>query len=281
MGTEALLNTDVEAQDTKRMRQPGVTGVILITLITIFFGGLTGCGKNDRDLRSGAEELFERGNKAMKGGNYRNSIAYFEALEARYPFSNQAKQAQLNLIYSYYRNGEPEAAIDAAIQFERENPTHPRVDYALYMQGIANFSGQHTRMHRLFRFDLSKRPPVKALESFSAFSRLVQRYPDSRYAADARQRMVFLRNRLAEHQNHVANYYLRRGAYAAALNRAKFSMETFDGAPAVSDSLFIMISAYEQLGMKDLAESMKRVLAENYPDAEPPPEVKKKWFYFF
>lgn len=281
MDTEALLNKDVEAQDTIRMRQTGITGVILIALTIIFAGGLASCGKNDRDLRSGAEELFERGNNSMQGGNYRNSIAYFEALEARYPFSNQAKQAQLNLIYSYYRNGEPEAAIDAAIQFERENPTHPRVDYALYMQGIANFSGQHTRMHRLFRFDLSKRPPVKALESFSAFSRLVQRYPDSRYAADARQRMVFLRNRLAEHQNHVANYYLRRGAYAAALNRAKFSMETFDGAPAVSDSLFIMITAYEQLGMKDLAESTKRVLAENYPDAEPPPEVKKKWFYFF
>lgn len=281
METGALLNTNI--LDGKKTEPPGtaLASRFLAALIVATAMGLAGCGGNDRDLRSGADELFERGNKSMKSGNYRNAIAYYEGLEARYPFSNQAKQAQLNLIYSYYRNGEPEAAVEAAIQFERENPTHPRVDYALYMRGLAKFSGQHTRMHRLFRFDLSKRPPVNALESFSAFARLVQRYPDSQYAADARQRMVFLRNRLAEHQNHVANYYLRRGAYAAALNRAKFSMETFDGAPAVSDSLFIMISAYEQLGMKDLAESTRRVLVENYPNAEPPPEVKKKWFYFF
>ena len=217
----------------------------------------------------------------MSSGNYRNAIAYFEGLEARYPFSNQAKQAQLNLIYAYYKNGEPEAAVDAATQFERENPTHPRVDYALYMRGLAKFTGQHTRMHRIFRFDLSKRPPVNARESFSAFSQLVQRYPDSSYAPDARQRMVFLRNRLAEHENHVASYYFRRGAYAAALNRAKYSMETFDGAPAIADSLFIMIGSYEQLGMKDLAESTQRVLDANYPDAEKPKEVKKKLFYFF
>jgi outer membrane protein assembly factor BamD len=252
--------------------------VVLIVAIAV---SLIGCGRNDRDLVSGSDELFERGNKSLKGGNYRNAIAYFEGLEARYPFSNQAKQAQLNLIYAYYKNGEPEAAVDAAIQFERENPTHPRVDYALYMQGLAKFSGQHTKMHRFFRFDLSKRPPVNARESFSAFSRLVQRYPDSRYAPDARQRMVFLRNRLAKHENHVANYYFRRGAYAAALNRAKFAMETFDGAPAVADSLFIMIVSYEQLGMKDLAQSTQRVLDANYPDAERPKQIKKKMFYFF
>ncbi len=258
-----------------------LVGRILPALILALTVSLIGCGKNDRDLRSGSDELFERGNKSMKGGNYRNAIAYFEGLEARYPFSNQAKQAQLNLIYAYYKNGEPEAAVDAADQFERENPTHPRVDYALYMRGLAKFSGQHSWAQRLFRFDLSKRPPVNAQESFSAFSRLVQRYPDSRYAPDARQRMIFLRNRLAEHENHVANYYFRRGAYAAALNRAKFSMETFDGAPTTSNSLFIMIGAYEQLGMKDLAESTQRVLEANYPDAEKPKEIKKKMFYFF
>ena len=275
------MNLNVLPPTAATPRNNTLAGRTLTLLLVAAAISLFGCGKNDRDLRSGADELFERGNKSMKGGNYRNAIAYYEGLEARYPFSNQAKQAQLNLIYSYYKNGEPEAAVDAAIQFERENPTHPRVDYALYMRGLAKFSGQHTRMHRIFRFDLSKRPPVNALESFSAFSRLVQRYPDSRYAADARQRMVFLRNRLAEHQNHVANYYLRRGAYAAALNRARFSMETFDGAPTVSDSLYIMISAYEQLGMRDLAESTQRVLDANYPDAEPPKEVKKKTFYFF
>jgi len=138
-----------------------------------------GCGKGSRDIQSGADELFSRGTKSMNSGNFRNAIGYYEGLEARYPFSNQAKQAQLNLIYCYYKNGNPDATIDAATQFERENPTHARVDYALYMRGLANFSAQHKSFHRLFGIDLAKRPPVHARESFSAFSRLLQRYPDS------------------------------------------------------------------------------------------------------
>lgn len=252
--------------------------IVAIVLVV----GLGGCGgKNNRDLRSGAEEIFLRGNKSMKGGNYRNAIAYYEALEARYPFSNEAKQAQLNLIYCYYKNGEPESAIDSAIQFERENPTHPRVDYALYMRGLANFRGQHNFFHNLFNVDLAMRPPVQAREAFSAFSRLLQRYPSSIYAQDARQRMIFLRNRLAEHENNVAKYYLRRGAYVAALNRAQYSIENFDGAPTVADSLAIMVESYEKLGMRDLAEDTRRILAENYPQAAEREERKKKRFFFF
>ncbi len=239
-----------------------------------------GCGKDTRDMRSGSEELFERGTKSMESNNFRNAIGYYEALEARYPFSNQARQAQLNLIYCYLKNGDSESAIDAATQFERENPTHSRVDYALYMRGLANFSAQHKGYHRLFRINLAKRPPVQARESFSAFARLLQRYPDSRYADDARQRMLFLRNRLAEHENFVADYYFERGAYVAALNRARFTMETYDGAPAVADSLYIMVGAYEKLGMQDLAAATRRVLVENYPDAVEPQTVKKRFLFF-
>lgn len=241
---------------------------------------LAGCGKGDRDARSGADELFERGVKSMNSGNFTNAVGYFEALEARYPFSNQAKQAQLNLIYSYYRNGERELAVDAAIQFERENPTHPRVDYALYMRGLANFAPEHNVFHRIFSVELWKRPPVYARESFSAFSRLVQRYPQSRYAPDAHQRMVFLRNRLAQHENYVAEYYFKRGAFAAAANRAKFVVESYEGAPAVADSLFIIVRAYERLGMQDLAADARRVLEENYPDAAQPKATKKRFLFF-
>jgi len=239
-----------------------------------------GCGRGNRDLQSGSEELFERGTKSMRSGNFRNAIGYYEGLEARYPFSNQAKQAQLNLIYAYYMNGDTDSAIDASQQFERENPTHPRVDYALYMRGLANFTAQHKSYHRLFGVDLAKRPPVRARESFSAFSRLLQRYPDSIYAADARQRMIFLRNRLAKHENYVADYYFKRGAYVAALNRAMYTVETYDGAPAVADSLYIIVGAYEKLGMQDLAAESRRVLQENYPDAAKPKTVKKKFFFF-
>lgn len=216
----------------------------------------------------------------MSSGNFSNAIGYYEGLEARYPFSNQAKQAQLNLIFCYYRNGDRELAVDAATQFERENPTHPRVDYALYMRGLANFAPEHNVFHRTFRVKLWKRPPVNARESFSAFSRLVQRYPQSRYAADSHQRMVFLRNRLAQHENYVAEYYYKRGAFAAAANRAKYVVETYEGAPAVADSLFLIASSYEKLGMQDLAADARRVLMENYPEAAQPKATKKRFIFF-
>jgi outer membrane protein assembly factor BamD len=245
---------------------------------------LAGCaGDNERDLKSGADQIFEKARASMENGNYRNAISYYEALEARFPFSNQTRQSQLDLIYCYYKNGEPESAIDAATQFERENPTHPRVDYALYMRGLANFRGQHNVLHRLFRIDLAQRPPEGARESFSAFSQLLQRYPASPYAADARQRMIFLRNRLAEHENYVARYYLKRGAYLAALNRAKFAMQSYDGAPAVAESMRIMIDSYRALGMNDLAEDTRTVLADSFPDAAVAQQQEEEapWYRFW
>ena len=252
---------------------------LLLVILGLLF--ITGCSRDNLATQSDADILSERAADSMQSGNFQNAIAYYEMLEARYPFSNPARQAQLNLIYAYYMNGDNAAAIDAADNFERENPTHPRVDYALYMRGLAHFKGQHNRFHRLFRIDLAKRPPVEAEESFSAFSQLVQRFPESRYAPDARQRMIFLRNRLAEHENYVARYYMKRGGYIAALNRARYSVENYDGAPAVEESLVIMVEAYKRLGMEDLAETATLVLAENYPDAVlPKPKRRKRWIIF-
>lgn len=255
------------------MANPGVQRGLLLHCVRLASAAaaalvLAGCaGDNERELQSGAEQIFGRARAAMDSGNYRNAITYYEALEARYPFSNQAKQAQLDLIYVYYKNGERESAIDAANQFERENPTHPRVDYALYMRGLATFEGQANWFNRLTRVNLARRPPVRARESFTAFSQLLQRYPKSIYAADARQRMVFLRNRLAEHENHVARYYLERRAYLAALNRAEATVRSYEGAPAVAEALRIMIDAYRALGMTELAEGTRSVLTESFPEA--------------
>lgn len=249
-------------------QRPNARRIRAAALALACAAALAGCaGDNERDMKSGAEQIYEKARSAMDGGNYRNAIAYYEALEARFPFSNQAKQAQLDLIYAYYKNGERESAIDAANQFERENPTHPRVDYALYMRGLATFQGQSNWFYRVLRVDLARRPPDRARESFSAFSQLLQRFPNSVYAPDARQRMVFLRNRLAEHENYVARYYYARGAWLAALNRAKFAMESYDGAPAVAESLRIMIDCYRELGMTDLAEGTRAVLADSFPQA--------------
>ncbi len=271
----------MQLHDRHRFRPAAGRGPALAAIVAL---ALAGCaGDNERELRSGAEQVFEKARSAMESGNYRNAITYYEALEARYPFSNQAKQAQLDLIYCYYKNGEREGAIDAATQFERENPTHPRVDYALYMRGLANFRGQRNVLHRMFGVDLARRPPEGARESFSAFSQLLQRFPSSRYAPDARQRMIFLRNRLADHENHVARYYLERGAYLAALNRAKFAMQAYDGAPAVAESLRIMIDSYRALGMEDLAEDTRSVLADSFPAAAVAQrqEEEKPWYRFW
>lgn len=270
------------ADSLTRQAAAGRSRALLAFALALMVLVLSACAsKEQRDLAATLDELYQRGSKAMNSGNYRNAITYFETLEARFPFSNQAKQAQLDLIYCYYRNADKDLAIDSAVQFERENPTHPRVDYALYMRGLAQFSGEHNSFYRLFRVDLSMRPPVDAEESFSAFSQLVKRFPDSIYTPDAYQRMIFLRNRLANHENHVADYYMRRGAYAGALNRAKYVMETYDGSPAVARSLDIMVEAYEKLGMQDLADETRQVLMENYPERPSAQPKKKKKFWFF
>jgi len=255
------------------------TGLLAVLLLA-----LAGCGTSDlHDTKSTADQLFKKGRKAMDGGNYKNAIAYYEALSARFPFSNQTKQAQLDIIYAYYMNGESESAVDSATQFERENPTHPRVDYAIYMRGLANFHGQRNWFYRMMHVDLSKRPPDKAKESFSAFSQLLQRYPQSVYAPDARQRMIFLRNELADYENHIAQFYMERGAWMAALNRARYALETYDGAPAVADSLAIMAECYTRLGMTELAATTHQVLEDSYPDspAARSRSVGRPWYQFW
>jgi len=251
---------------------------------------LSGClfKKDDNEGVSSAQAFYDKARKSLDNGDYTNSIRYYETLEARYPFSNQARQGQLDLIYAYYRNQEPESVLDASQQFERENPTHPRVDYTLYMRGMALFAGERGYFHRLFRINLSKRPPKDALDSYSAFADLLRRYPDSIYAPDTRQRMLFLRNRIAEHENHVAQFYLDRGAYAAALNRANYTLQVYDGAPTTSQTLQIMVESYRKLGMVDLAKDAERVLNASYPSVEPLRPVDeldgdpwyKVWKYF-
>jgi len=253
-----------------RPQFPTLRGLaLLIVLVVLLPGLLSGCssrGKDERDSTSGAGELYKRGKNSMETGNFSNAIQYYENLEARFPFSNETKQAQLDLIYSYYKDRQIEATVDAATTFERENPTHPRVDYALYMRGLAYFSGESSWYHRLFNVDLSKRPPKNVQESYSVFAQLVQRFPDSAYAADARQRMIFLRNRLADYELHVARFYMQRGAWLAAANRSIYAIEQYDGAPVVTEALGIMAQAYDQLGMTDMADDARRVRAAGSPD---------------
>jgi len=243
---------------------------------------LTGCKTwRDSGVEQGApEQLYERARNSLGSGDFNNAVRIYEALEARYPFSEQARQGRLDILYAYYKSGEKESAVDAADQFIRENPTHPRIDYAWYIKGLVYFERTPNVLERTFRADLTERPPQDARRSFQAFQTLVERYPASDYVHDARRRMIFLRNRLADYEVHVADFYLRRRAYVASLNRAKFCIENYDGAPAVRQALDVMISAYEGMGQTGLAEQSKAVYAINFPDGELKREPKR-WYQFW
>jgi outer membrane protein assembly factor BamD len=224
---------------------------------------LTGCAHHKHE-QSSPQVLYQRAHHDMDEYNFNGAIKTYEQLTAIFPFTDQAHQAQLDLIYAYYRAGETDSAIDACDTFIRENPTHPRVDYAYYMEGLTNFEKQPNPIEKMFHVDLSKRPPTTANKSFAAFRTVVTEYPKSAYAYDARQRMVYLRDRLASYDVAVARYYLTRGAYIGAVRRSKLVIENYEGSPATKDALAIMIVSYDRLGLKTLADQSRKVYAANF-----------------
>ena len=233
----------------------------------VAFGLLSGCAGDaeEYDAIRDITEAYELAQKSMNGQNYRKAISIFEALQARFPFSDFAKQIQLELMYCYYKVDRQDEAISAADQFLRENPTHARVDYALYIKALTYFESDPNFLERWFRRDMEGRPPRDGELAFSLLRRLVERYPASPYAEDAEQRLIYLKNRLAAYENNVARFYLEREVYVAALNRAKGALEQYNGAASGRDSLEIMAEAYEGLGMMGLAADTRRILQANFP----------------
>jgi outer membrane protein assembly factor BamD len=223
------------------------------------------------------EALYGRASKLMHDGAYGAAAKQYEALTARYPFSDAARQSRLDLIYTYYRQREKDSAVDAADTFIRENPTHPRIDYAYYIKGLVYFERDPNFLERWFKVDMSQRPPQDLRKSYDAFSRVVTQYPQSEYAAESHQRMLYLRNRLADYEIHVARFYMRRGAYVAAIARARYLIENYDGAPSTRDALEITVEAYRKLGLTDLAADAGKVLAANFPDERTRAESKHWW----
>lgn len=254
-----------------------------LALFFLSFGlALTGC--KSREGRDGPmtdpQVVYQRAHKAINQGDFPLAIRIYEALMARYPFAAETRQARLDVIYAYYKAGESESAIDAADTFIRENPTHPRIDYAWYLKGLTDFERLPNFLERWFRVDLNQRPPTEARRSFQAFLTVVEQYPNSEYAHDARRRMVYLKNRLADYEIAVARYYVGRGAYVAAAQRAKVCIEEFDGAPAVREALEILILSYEKMDLKELANQTRQVYRTNY-DAEASEKAvapKRKWW---
>ncbi len=232
---------------------------------------LTGCSSTPEqaDETNGwsAQKLYDEAREAANDGAWDKAIKLFEKLESRYPYGRHAQQAQLEIAYANFKQSEPVAAIAACDRFIRLHPNNPNVDYAYYLKGLANFNEDLGLFGYVSQQDVSERDPKSARESFEAFKELVTRFPNSKYTPDATARMKYLVNMLASHEMHVADYYLRRGAYIAAVNRAQDVIKNYPGAPATEEALVIIVRGYDALGMKDLRDDNERVMRRNFPNS--------------
>lgn len=230
----------------------------------------SGCGllpeEKDKTADWSAQKLYGKAKEALDSGNYETAIDYYEKLEARYPFGKYAQQALLESAYAYYKFDEPESAIATLDRFIKTYPRNRHVDYAYYLKGLTNFDRTSTLLDRYLPRDPTERDAGAARQSFFDFQELVQRFPNSIYAEDARLRMAYLRNNLAAYDVHVARYYMRRGAYVAAANRARNVVEKFPRTPSVPDALKLMVEAYQKMGLDNLAADAERVLQLNFPE---------------
>ncbi|HZW26428.1 MAG TPA: outer membrane protein assembly factor BamD [Gallionella sp.] len=231
-----------------------------------------------------AEQLYDQAKTELNDGNYSTAVTLYEKLQSRYPYGRYAQQALLETAYANYRQGETEAAVSASDRFIKQYPNHPHVDYAYYVKGLANFGGEISLLKSLGGQDPTERDPKAAQESFAAFKDLVTRFPNSKYAPDSKLRMQYLLNALAKHEVHVARYYLRRGAHIAAVNRAQSILTQYPNSPSTRDALEIMVKGYDAMGMTDLRDDARRVLAKNTSAAEAAAvesKPEKSWWQFW
>jgi outer membrane protein assembly factor BamD len=225
--------------------------------------------KHDPSAGWTAEKLYREAKDALEGGQYDLAIKRYETLEARFPYGRYSQQGQLEIAYAYYKQNEQVSAVAATERFVKLHPNHANVDYAYYLKGLVYFNEDLGLLGKVSRQDRTERDPKSARDSFDAFKELVQRFPESKYAPDALARMKYLVNALASHEVHVARYYMKRGAYVAAANRAQYALKNYPQAPAQEEALLIMIQAYDVLGMAELRNDTERILRKNFPDSAP------------
>ncbi|MDF1830490.1 outer membrane protein assembly factor BamD [Cycloclasticus pugetii] len=229
----------------------------------------------DKTANWSAADFYDEAKKSLDDENYINAIELYEGLESRYPFGQYAQQAQIDLAFAYYKNDEPESAIATANRFIRIHPRHKNVDYLYYLKGLINFNRGIGFLERYLPTDKSQRDPGAAIESLDDFATLIRRFPNSQYVADSKQRIIALKSNLALHELNVANYYMKRKAYVAAINRAKNIIEQYQNTTAVPRALLLMVDAYQHINMNDLAADAQRVYDLNYPNGTPPLENPK------
>jgi outer membrane protein assembly factor BamD len=241
----------------------GLFALIAIAVLV----GVGGCNK-DRSVmdQRTAAELYADAKKSLDQRNWRRAVQEYKLLQTRYPFGRYTEQSMLDLGYAHYKAHQPENALSTLDRFIRTYPAHDNVDYAYYLKGLVNFEENLGVLERIMPERVRDRDQTAALDAFSDFSELLRRYPDSRYAADARQRMVFLRNNLAAYEVSVAEYYMRRQADIAVVNRARDLLENYPGTPENAEALKLLHQAYGELNMPELADDAFAVLEANYPD---------------
>ncbi len=246
--------------------------ILAITIVTSISGcsvfGLFGKDDEEKDLEiaqdEAAEELYRQAHTLLLERDITGAIEKFDLLEARYPFGRYAQQAQLELAYAYYKQNKTDLALDSINRFIKMSPQHPSIDYANYMKGLITFDSGKNLIHYVLPRDPSNNDPTSLRQAFDIFSLLIKNYPESKYADDAKQRMIYLRNELAEYEMKVAKFYMRRGAYVASANRAKYIMENYQGAEVIPEAVYLLEQAYLELGINDLAHDTHRVYVQNF-----------------
>ncbi|WP_296792882.1 outer membrane protein assembly factor BamD [Variovorax sp.] len=230
---------------------------------------LAGCSstKDDKTATWSPNRIYAEAKDEAGSGAYDKAVPLYEKLEGRAAGTPLAQQAQLEKAYAQYKGGDKAAAVSTIDRFLKLHPASPALDYALYLKGVVNFNDDLGMFAFLTRQDLSERDQKAAKESFESFKELITRFPDSRYTPDARQRMNYIVNSLAQYEVHVARYYYSRGAYLAAINRAQSAIADYREVPAVEEALHIIVRSYDALGMNDLRDDAQRVLTSNYPQS--------------
>jgi outer membrane protein assembly factor BamD len=252
------------------------------------FSGLSACGllpaEIDQTADWSAARLYTEAKSAFDDNNWEEALKYYQKLESRYPYGRYAQQAQMEAAYARWKDGDEAAALADCDRFIRLHPNHPSVDYMYYLKGLITFNGDLGYMGYLSSQDQSERDPRSAQESFDALRELVTRFPQSKYAPDAQARMNYLVNMLSAHEVHVARYYLKRGAYLAAINRGQYAIKTYPNTPALEEASYILVLAYDKLDMPELRDDALRVMRLNFPDSRyytQGLEPKKPWWNFF
>jgi outer membrane protein assembly factor BamD len=234
---------------------------------------LTGCSSSDMDEREmianqGANALYKQAKQNMDVGNFSAAAATLSAIDSRFPFGPLSHQVQLDLIYSYYKTGNTEQTLATIDRFIRLNPNHSDVDYAIYMRGITNMEQDNNLFQTMLNVDRSDRDPSKSREAFEDFRRLVEKYPESKYGVDSKQRMLAIKNRLAKYEIAVARFYMRRQAYVAAANRGRYVLENYPDTPQIQPALEIMVACYDELNLDELRDNAVKTLRLNFPSSE-------------